>query len=156
MLFKATLDRTIQLSSLKEVTTEESIVKHARNQLCGRMDEKTGKEIICISSVDFDHLEANNEGTLNSDGTVDVLIRFTALLRMLRSGEEIQGIVVRKGQGERAVVDVEGVKMVVEDTESDGFIRAEDRIKVKICHVKYSPMPNGGLRIEGRCRMIFK
>ena len=155
MLYKATLDRIIQLSSLEEVIAEETIFVHARKQLCWRMDEKTGKEIICIVSIDFEHLEANNEGTLNSDGTVDVLIRFTAVLRMLRSGEELQAIVKRKGQDVRAWVNVEGVNMAVEDTERDGLIEEGKKIKVEIGNVNYYHMSNGGLRIEGRCRLKF-
>lgn len=147
-MFKGTLERSIRLSTLENIN-EDYVLQNARKQLCCRMDSDTQKEIVWITSVDFEHLK-NNEGSLNADGSVDIVTRFVAVLRRIYPGDEVEGMVVRKNAGERALMNYENIDIVIEDSETDFLIRVNEKIKVRICHVKYSTLPTGHVGIEAR------
>ena len=155
MLFKGTLDRKVNLRKIEGIT-EDYILQRTRKQLCGTMDFETKKEIVWISGVDFAHLESDRYASHNADGSVDVLVRFDAVMRQIYSGEEMEGIVVRKNEGERAIASVENVNVVIEYSETDGLIRVKDRVKVKVRHVRYHTMPNGRVGIEARGEIVYK
>lgn len=158
MLYKATLDRSIVLPASvfdDDDFTREMFLCAARKQLCDHMDAETRKELVWISSIDFDHLEKNNEATLEDDGNGRIEIRFVALLRMLSSGEKTEGIVVQKNEGERALLKVDNVLVVLEDSE-DRLIRVNTWVNIRIDHVKVSTLSNGKPEIEARATIIFE
>lgn len=139
MLFKNILTLQVVLQPNDVSIDKELLLKRARDQRCGFMDPTTKKELIWIADVDYALFEADPVGSLNSDGSSNVEIRCTCVLRRLISGEETYGMLVNKGEnGDRPIVLVENIPMAIEGNKL-GYddVEVGQKIRVKVEAVQY-------------------
>jgi hypothetical protein len=162
MLYKETLDRHVVLHPRDfDQIDEDLLLRKSRDQLCGRLDRQTQKELIWIVGIDYAHFEAHPEGTVNSDGTTTVELKCLCVLRRLNSGEELVGVLYRKGdaEGGRPIVMVENIPMAIDEDSGYDDTNVGDKIRVKVHHANYNALsidPEGGRNRTVTARGAFE
>ena len=160
MLYKDTLDRQVVIHPREfDQIDEDLLLRRSRDQLCGRMDHQTQKELIWIARIDYEHFVKHPNGTLNSDGTTTVTLKCLCVLRRLNSGEDLVGVVRSRGdsEGGRPIVMVENIPMAIDA--SDAEISIGDNMRVKVRHVNYNALsfdPEGGINKTVTARGTFE